>query len=49
MVQKKRTDWFIFDNWTFDNFISADQPFAKGLRSLKTCLLIDKNCVNCEY
>ena len=30
-------------NWVFDNFILADEPFAKALQSLKTWLLVDNN------
>ena len=30
-------------NWVFDNFILADEPFAKTLRSLETCVSINNN------
>ena len=30
-------------NWIFDNFILADEPFAKALWSLRTCVLVDNN------
>ena len=29
--------------WVFDNFILADEPFAKALRNFETCVLINKN------
>ena len=40
--------FFIKDNpilckWVFDNFILADEPFAKALRSLETCVLTNNN------
>ena len=30
-------------NWVFDNFILADELFAKALQSLKTCVLVNNN------
>ena len=33
----------IFDNWVFDNLISADELFAKDLRRLETCLSVNNN------
>ena len=30
-------DCIIFDNWVFDNLISADELFAKDLKRLETC------------
>ena len=30
-------------NWTFDNFILPDGPFAKALQTLETCVLINNN------
>ena len=30
-------------NWIFDNFILADEPFAKAIWSLRTCVLVDNN------
>ena len=33
----------ILFNWIFDNFILADKPFAKDLRSFKVCILANKN------
>ena len=36
----KRT---ILSSWVFDNFILADELFAKALWSLKTCLSVSNN------
>ena len=36
-------DCIILDNWAFDNLISVDERFAKALRGLKTCLLVNNN------
>ena len=33
----------IFDNWVFDNFISADELFAKAIRIFETCLSVNNN------
>ena len=33
----------ILCNWVFDSFILADEPFAKVLRSLKACVLVNEN------
>ena len=33
----------ILDNWVFDNLISADKSFAKALRRLEICLLVNNN------
>ena len=30
----------ILFNWISDNFVLADEPFAKALQSLKTCSLV---------
>ena len=30
-------------NWVVDNFILADEPFAKALRSFETCVLVNNN------
>ena len=30
-------------NWVFHIFILADEPFAKALRSLETCVLVNNN------
>ena len=37
-------DSIILDNWVFENFILADEPFAKALQ---TCVLVNNNfCAN---
>ena len=36
---KNPPDFPILCNWVFDKCILADKPFAKALRSLKTCVL----------
>ena len=33
----------ILSNWIFNNFISADEPFAKALWSFKNCVLVNSN------
>ena len=33
----------ILCNWVFDNFILADEPFAKTLPSFETCVLVNSN------
>ena len=33
----------ILDNWVFQNFILANEPFAKALRLLGTCVLVNNN------
>ena len=33
----------ILSNWVFDNFILADDPFAKDLRSFETCVLVNNS------
>ena len=33
----------ILCNWVFDNFILAEEPFAKALRSFETCVLVNNN------
>ena len=30
-------------NWVFDNFMLADKPFVKALRSFETCVLVNNN------
>ena len=32
-----------FDNWVFENLISADGLFEKALRILETCLSVTNN------
>ena len=36
-------DGSILCNWVFDNFILADEPFAKALQSFETCVLVNNN------
>ena len=31
----------ILDSWVFENFILADEPFAKALPILETCVLLN--------
>ena len=33
----------ILCNWVFDNFVLAEEPFAKALRSIETCILVNNN------
>ena len=33
----------ILFNWIFDNFILAEELFAKALRSFETCVLVNNN------
>ena len=33
----------ILHNWVFDNFITADESFAKALRSFETYVLVNNN------
>ena len=40
---RNRPDWIIFDNWVFENLISADKLFAKYSRRLETCLSVNNN------
>ena len=45
-LPKNPPDCPILCNWVFmqfDNFILADEPFVKALRSLQTCVLVNKN------
>ena len=42
-VPKNFPDCPMLCNWVFDNFIIADELFAKVLRSLKTCILVNNN------
>ena len=42
-LPKKPPNCFILCNWVFDNFILVDEPFAKALRSLETCVLVNNN------
>ena len=42
-LSKNPLDCSILYNWDFDNFILAEKPFEKVLKSLKTCLLVNNN------
>ena len=42
-LPKNPTDWLILDNWVFDEFILAEEPFAKALPILETCVLVNYN------
>ena len=33
----------ILESWVFDNFILADEPFAKALRIFENCMLVNNN------
>ena len=33
----------ILNNWVFQNFTLADEPFAKALQSFKICVLVNNN------
>ena len=42
-------DWFILDNWVFENFILANEPFAKALQIFETWVAINNNsCGNID-
>ena len=43
ILPRNPLDCFILRNWVFDNFILADEPFAKALRRFETCLLVNNN------
>ena len=36
-------DFIILDNLFFENFILADEPFAKALRIFETCVSVNNN------
>ena len=36
-------DCTILDNLVFENFILADEPFAKALRNFETCVSVNNN------
>ena len=42
-LPKNPPDFPILCNWVFDNFILAEEPFAKVLRSFEICLLVNNN------
>ena len=39
-LSKNPPDCPILWNWVFDNFILADEPFAKAFQSLETFVLV---------
>ena len=41
-IPKNSHDCPILNNRVFDNFILADKPFAKALRTIETCVLVNK-------
>ena len=43
MPQITPPDCTNFDNWVFENFILADQPFAKALRVFETYVSFNNN------
>ena len=36
-------DCIILDNWVFENFILADEPFVKVLKIVETCVSVNNN------
>ena len=42
-LPKNPPDCTILDNCIFDNFILAEELFAKALRSFETCVLVNYN------
>ena len=41
MSRRPPPDCTILDNYVFENFILADEPFAKALRIFETCVLVN--------
>ena len=41
--QKIPPDSIILDNWVFDNFVLANEAFAKALRGFETYVLVNNN------
>ena len=39
--KKDHLNWIILDKWVFKSFILADEPSAKALRILETCVLVN--------
>ena len=33
----------VLDDWIFENFVLADEPFAKALHTFETCVLVNNN------
>ena len=42
-LPKNPPGYQILCNWAFNNFILADEPFAKTLRNFETCVLVNNN------
>ena len=42
-LPKTPSDCFILCNWVFDNFIIAEDLFAKALRSFESCVIVNNN------
>ena len=42
-LHKNIPDCPILSNWVFDNFLLAEEPFAKVFRSFETCVLVNNN------
>ena len=40
---KNPPDCIILDNWGFENFILADEPFPKTLQIFETCVSVNKS------
>ena len=40
-VSYATADCTILDNWCFENFILADEPFGRALRIFETCVLVN--------
>ena len=40
---KNPPECIILDNWVFENFILADEPFAKPLRIFESCASVTNN------
>ena len=43
MYTEKSSLLCYFMHWVFDNFLLADEPFPKALRSHETCVLVNNN------
>ena len=42
-LPKNPPDCSILCNWVFDNFILADEPFAKAVQIFETCVFVNNN------
>ena len=42
-LPKNPPDYHVLCNWVFDSFILAEELFAKALRDLETCVLVNNN------